>query len=131
MEWASNHLPKRWLYSSMDDDFMLNVIKARDAIDDSSKQSIDGQWGEFPILCMFRRGEGEEPVREANGLYKKWYINESRFQWHVFPVYCHGWLVSFSLLNRKVTLTRKLKRSQYGLHCVRGDCNESIFVIRL
>ena len=46
---------------------------------------------------MFRRGEGEEPVREANGLYKKWYINESTFQWHVFPVYCHGGMYSASV----------------------------------
>jgi len=97
MEWCAKNLNKKWLYSSMDDDFMIHVVKARDAIDDSHKQAIDGNWGEFPILCMFRRGEGEEPVREANGLYKKWYINESTFQWHVFPVYCHGGMYSASV----------------------------------
>lgn len=97
MEWISKNLPDDWLYSSMDDDFMIHVMKARDVINEAWKQATDERWGEFPILCMYRRGEDEIPVRDPKGIYKKWYINETIYKWHVFPAYCHGGMYTTSV----------------------------------
>uniref|UniRef100_H2YSG9 Hexosyltransferase n=1 Tax=Ciona savignyi TaxID=51511 RepID=H2YSG9_CIOSA len=89
MEWASVYLPEKFLYSSMDDDFMVDMLKFSKAIRTGFDNMTKKNWFEYPLICMFRMGVDEKPVREKGGLYQKWYIDESLFKWPVFPRYCH------------------------------------------
>nr|XP_002126670.1 beta-1,3-galactosyltransferase 5-like [Ciona intestinalis] len=97
MEWASLHLPSTFLYSSMDDDFMVDMLKMTKTINKGFELMRKDSWFEFPIICMFRMGVDEKPVRDENGIFKKWFISESLFKWPVFPRYCHGGMYTTSM----------------------------------
>uniref|UniRef100_H2XTZ0 Hexosyltransferase n=2 Tax=Ciona intestinalis TaxID=7719 RepID=H2XTZ0_CIOIN len=97
MEWASLHLPSTFLYSSMDDDFMVDIFKLHSAVNQAFELKIENKWPEFPIICMFIMATDERPYRDENGIFKKWFISESLFKWPVFPRYCHGGMYTTSM----------------------------------
>nr|CAB3224838.1 beta-1,3-galactosyltransferase 5-like [Phallusia mammillata] len=87
MQWASNNLPGDYLYSSSDDDFMVNLGGLKDDVDNGFKQIEKKKWPEFPIMCGFIFGPKESPMRGESA---KWYLSKLLYRWTVFPPYCHG-----------------------------------------
>ena len=52
MQWAYENLPSSFLYSSADDDFMIDVA----ALDDNIMRTIERKYNlpYFPFLCIYR-----------------------------------------------------------------------------
>ena len=94
MQWASVNLPPGDIYSSVDDDILLDLIQLTGSVKHATTQMIErGQdWGEFPLVCGFVTSRNEKPVRDFEGEYGKWAITEEEFNRQVFPKYCHGGL---------------------------------------
>ena len=97
MQWAFENLPEDFLYSSCDDDFLVDTYGLAKSIDENLILKSKHRWPEFPFICGFKRGEGEEPVREKDSEFAKWAISTDIYKWPSFPVYCHGGLYTTSV----------------------------------
>lgn len=97
MQWASDNLNPEDIYSSVDDDILINLIELLESIKFSFARMAEHSWGEFPIICGFVKGVGEKPVRDFDGIYGKYAITKADYKWHVFPDYCHGGLYTTSV----------------------------------
>lgn len=89
MQWAAENLPMDYLYSSADDDFMINIGGLKDDVEHGFREKISRKWPEYPLMCGFIFGPKEAPMRSTGA---KWYLSELLYRWTVFPPYCHGGL---------------------------------------
>jgi len=97
MQWAIDNMNGEYLYSSADDDFLIKTHGLAESVDECLISKSRHQWPEFPIICGFKRGEGEEPVREGDPEFSKWAVSTESYKWPAFPVYCHGGLYTTSI----------------------------------
>nr|XP_002121312.1 N-acetyllactosaminide beta-1,3-N-acetylglucosaminyltransferase 2 [Ciona intestinalis] len=108
MKWADVNLPNSFLYTSMDDDFLVDMARLKNAIDNGIGLKPKSNWTELPMMCMYVKGSGEKPVRDLYGEYGKYFIDENTFKWHVLPVYCHGgmYIMSTTIMKQLLAASR-------------------------
>ncbi|CAK8674734.1 unnamed protein product [Clavelina lepadiformis] len=106
MQWASDNLPSDFLYSSVDDDFMVNLGKLQKRVDESINDVNDFQLPMFPIICGFKKGINEKPVRQQG---RKWSVSLDTYIWPDYPQYCHGGLytTSIEVVKKLFNISRK------------------------
>uniref|UniRef100_H2Y8Z0 Hexosyltransferase n=1 Tax=Ciona savignyi TaxID=51511 RepID=H2Y8Z0_CIOSA len=92
MKWASSNLDDDVFYASADDDFIIKMDLFAKNINDNLKQMSKEGWPEFPIICGFKRGANEGPVRKG-----KWFVSKEIYRWTSYPPYCHGGLYATSV----------------------------------
>ena len=97
MQWAIENLRGDSLYSSADDDFLIRTHGLAESVDENLISKSKYGWPEFPFICGFKKGEGEEPVREGDPEFSKWAVSTDAYKWPAFPVYCHGGLYTSSV----------------------------------
>lgn len=90
MQWAIENLPREYFYSSGDDDFMINLGRLQEIVDEGRHNVTEYKWPEFPIICTYRTIQLAQPYRNKTGMYKKWYISEEEYKWPYYPKSCLG-----------------------------------------
>ncbi|XP_076822332.1 beta-1,3-galactosyltransferase 5-like [Clavelina lepadiformis] len=94
MQWAADNLPVNYLYSSVDDDFMVNLGKLQESVEENLRNMIELSLPMFPIICGFTRGANEKPIRQEG---YKWTVALDVYKWPDYPPYCHGGLYTTSV----------------------------------
>merc|ERR1719320_552424 len=84
MQWAYENLPSSFLYSSADDDFMIDVA----ALDDNIVKTINTTKNlpHFPFLCIYNLA-GSEVVKNPNN---KYYVPFKEYSNDTWPRSCLG-----------------------------------------
>lgn len=106
MEWATEKLSRDNLYSSADDDFLVDMDMLVSNIHQLVNQS---KWNtqynatnftnpdyryNIPIMCMFVKGADEKPTRQLG---YKWYVSYREYKLDTYPPYCHGGMYVMSM----------------------------------
>ena len=97
MQWAST-LPSYWLYSSIDDDIVVNYARLHAYFTHllhgftlSSSNTI--QFEDIPVVCVYSYQDQDPPARDPKS---KWYMAEKDFPGKYWPAYCRGGMYSTS-----------------------------------
>nr|XP_002130357.1 beta-1,3-galactosyltransferase brn-like isoform X1 [Ciona intestinalis]XP_018672691.1 beta-1,3-galactosyltransferase brn-like isoform X1 [Ciona intestinalis]XP_026695955.1 beta-1,3-galactosyltransferase brn-like isoform X1 [Ciona intestinalis] len=94
MHWASKYLNRTDFYSSVDDDFMIDMTNLHRTVEYYINKTITKDWPEFPIICGFILGQSELPIRNTRS---KWRMEKNKYKWPSYPPYCHGGLYTTSV----------------------------------
>lgn len=96
MQWASEKLPKEFLYSIVDDDMFVHIGWVQEYVSDVQNTMKVKQWPGFPILCMYGRRSGLSPIRvKAN----KYYCSYEDYPWPFWPDFCLGGMYTTNVDN--------------------------------
>ena len=97
MQWSAERLPDEAFYSTLDDDFFVDLQGLASSIHVNIDRRLANGWPDFPIVCGYVRGVGERPVRRGEEFSEKWAMPNYLFKWSVYPPYCHGGIYSTSV----------------------------------
>ena len=87
MKWASENLNGNYLYSSGDDDVIVDIAELVKAIKWHTGMVSKGGWVHYPILCSLGTRIGDVPHRVASS---KYYTSFKDYKWPFFPDFCLG-----------------------------------------
>jgi len=93
MQFASQHLKPQHIYSSIDDDVIVNplnlhlLLRRMTSRDDVS--ALRPCYEQLPIVCVYSYQPRDVPARNPNS---KWYISYDLFGGERWPPYCRGGL---------------------------------------
>lgn len=87
MQWASENLPTDYLYSSADDDFIVDIAGLEDLIEENMRATVQQQWPVFPIVCTYSVPRDLHVVRDHK--FKTW-VPYDEYPWPTFPRGCAG-----------------------------------------
>ena len=94
MRWAQENLPDDFIYSTVDDDFLVDIVGFQHSVETGETLMKQGYWPVFPLICGYLRSGTEKPHRHVSS---KWYIPETLYRWNYWPRYCRGGLYSTSV----------------------------------
>ena len=97
MQWADDHLDREFLYSSGDDDFMINLGHLQNLVDKYRRIVTQNTWPEFPVICTYQTFISAKPYRDKTGIHKKWAIGEDEYKWPYYPKCCLGGFYTMSV----------------------------------
>lgn len=119
MQYASQHFPSTWFYSSADDDLipdiasiraeLVNIMSTTNAIVSTNERSNCTFEDQYPILCGFDFIPNAV-VRRSKA--SKWPIPKELYPLNFYPTYCGGpWIsMRMKLVNGLYALSRKSKQ---------------------
>ncbi|XP_076813670.1 beta-1,3-galactosyltransferase 5-like [Clavelina lepadiformis] len=97
MQWASEVLPTNWLYSSIDDDIVVNPLLLTKylaaVIDDHTTPRGEICFDDLPMACVYNYQPKDSPSREEDS---KWYMSPENYPGDYWPVYCRGGMYTTS-----------------------------------
>ena len=114
MQWAADNLREETFYTSADDDFIINMARLAESVDENFLKKEKSNWKNFPIICGFVKGINERVVRSDEVRFAKWAVSKEDYQSAVYPTYCHGGVYSTSVLVAKQLY--RASRSEKLLH---------------
>ena len=94
MEWAGKYLSEDAFYASADDDFLIDLNQFVEKMNVVIKNFQGTNRTDFPIVCLFIRGEEELAVRTRSS---KWFVSHNEYKKTFYPPYCHGGMYVMSL----------------------------------
>jgi len=97
MQWADDHLDREFLYSSGDDDFMINLGHLQNIVDKYQRIVTQNTWPEFPVICTYHTLISAKPYRNKTGTFRKWAIGEDEYKWPYYPKCCLGGFYTMSV----------------------------------
>jgi len=98
MQWASEFLQSNWLYSSCDDDVIVNTFNiftylklfSRSNYITSSNDVIKRpRYEDLPIICFYSYQSRDKPSRDPSS---KWFISKDLYPHPYWPPHCRGGL---------------------------------------
>nr|XP_039270522.1 lactosylceramide 1,3-N-acetyl-beta-D-glucosaminyltransferase A-like [Styela clava] len=84
MRWISQNIPDTWLYSSVDDDFILHPPNFIRYVESVKRDRISKT---LPIMCIYAYRKAEEINRKRGS---PWYISPEQYAAKNWPPYCRG-----------------------------------------
>lgn len=107
MRWASDNLPDHYLYSTGDDDFLVDLGIMSETVANGTRLAATDFNGTFPIICTFDWRDEAKPFRTK---ISKWYVSKEEYPFEVYPKFCLGGMYAAT-----VDLVRRLwNESQYS-----------------
>ncbi|XP_076816629.1 beta-1,3-galactosyltransferase 5-like isoform X2 [Clavelina lepadiformis] len=95
MQWSSENLPENYLYSSADDDVLIDFEMVQKVVDANYGRKAKKQiWQEYPIICMYKVVRESKPIRNKSS---KYFVSKEEYKWPDYPQYCLGGMYSTSV----------------------------------
>jgi len=85
MQWAVENLHNHTLYSTGDDDVLVNLAQLQSLIEENRPHFTIPTI--FPIICVYGGRVNDHPIRNSES---KYYISKEQYADKVWPRYCLG-----------------------------------------
>ena len=116
MQWASEFLQSNWLYSSCDDDVIVNTFNiftylklfSRSNYITSSNDVIKRpRYEDLPIICFYSYQSRDKPSRDPSS---KWFISKDLYPHPYWPPHCRGglYVIPVAMTSQLYEVSRKL-----------------------